>query len=395
MSLYEKMAQRTGDLSWSQPEFYKLDGTDNNKFEELLDRDPSVRVFDPINEIADDMFELEHPDQKRDDKLRKDYTEEILDAELGYGNFVHMPWANAAIRYPAQQEHLALRTFRNQFLITEDEQLAINDKKIAAFGMSVGSKIIDELVPGGIGNDYTLGDFDKLAPSNLNRIRSHMGQVGMYKVDIAARKISEIDPYVSQSLAYDGYNHETTPELLNSGRRPDLIIEEVDDLPTKARIRQYAAEHGIPLVMAADVAERSLLHVERHDLEDVKPFNGKIDQATYEALVEGTLPEEEYLRANIKILGMKNALASARFIDSNLSIEKRLAGIPQLGAIATLGGVLVNRASREIFLGRKLESGVYKASIEDILDTQRVSTRRQHAASIANLLKSTRATKQV
>ena len=394
MSLQEKIAQRAGNTSWSQPEIYKLDGSDDDAFEDLLDRNPALRTFDPIDAIADDMFELDHPDQKRDDKLREEYKEKVLDAGLGYGNFVHMPWANAAIRYPDRQDHFALRTFRNQYLITKDEQETVGDMKIAAFGMSVGSKIIDELVPSGIGNDYTLGDFDRLAPSNLNRIRSHMGHVGMLKVDIAARKISEIDPYVSQTLASDGYNPDTTPGLLDRGRRPDVIVEEVDDLPTKARIRQYAAEHGIPLMMAADVAERSLLHVERHDIEDVKPFNGKIDQATYEALIDGTLSQDEYLKANIKILGMGNALASARFIDSNLSIEKRLAGIPQLGSIATLGGVLVSRAIREVSLGRRMESGVYKASVEDILHTQRVSTRREHAASVGRLLRSMKAAKQ-
>lgn len=393
MSLQEKIAQRAGDMTWSQPEIYKLDGSDDNAFEDLLDRNPTLRTFDPIDEIADDMFELDHPDQKRDDKLRKEYKEKVFDAGLGYGNFVYMPWANAAIRYPEQQDHFALRTFRNQYLITKDEQEVIGDKKIAAFGMSVGSKIIDELVPAGIGNNYTLGDFDRLAPSNLNRIRSHMGQVGMYKVDIAARKISETDPFINLTLARDGFNQATTPDLLNDVGS-DLIVEEVDDLVAKSRLRQYAAEHGKAVVMGADVGERSLLHVERHDLGKVKPFNGRIDEATFERLVDGTLPQEEYLKANIKILGVKNALASARFIDSNLSIEKNLAGIPQLGPVATLGGVLVARAAREIFLGRKMESGVYKASVEDILRTQRVSTRREHAASVARLLKSMKAAKQ-
>lgn len=393
MSLQEKIAQRSGNMMWSQPEIYKLDGSGDDAFDDLLDRNPTLRTFDPIDDIADDMFEYEHPDQKRDDKLREEYKEKVFDAGLGYGNFVHMPWANAAIRYPEQQDHFALRTFRNQYLITKDEQKIIGNKKIAAFGMSVGSKITDELAPAGIGNNYTLGDFDRLAPSNLNRIRSHMGQVGMHKVDIAAIKISEIDPFIDITLARDGFNQSTTPDLLND-IGSDLIIEEVDDLVAKARLRDLAAKSGTPLIMGADVGERSLLHVERHDLGEVKPFNGRIDQATYEALLDDRLPQEEYLKANIKILGMRNALASARFIDSNLSIEKQLAGIPQLGPIATLGGVLATRAAREIFLGRKMESGVYKASVEDILHTQRVSTRREHAASVARLFKSMKAAKQ-
>lgn len=60
MSLHEKMNNAKYDGSWTQPERYKLDGTDNDRFEDLLDRE-SLLVHDPIAEISDDLFELRHP----------------------------------------------------------------------------------------------------------------------------------------------------------------------------------------------------------------------------------------------------------------------------------------------------------------------------------------------
>ncbi len=387
MSIESKMTRAAAQhTEWSQPRHYVLDGTDNDTFEQLLDTG-QVTVHDGIDQITEDMFELTHPDQKGNEAARHTYTEEFQEQGIGYGQWVHFPWQRAVVRYPEPNDHLRLRTFRNQYLVTQDEQDTLYDKTVAVFGMSVGSNITDQLVQSGIGNKYILGDFDTLAPSNLNRIRAHMGHVGLRKVDIMARKISEVDPYIEQIHVHEGYDPETTPRLLDT-HRPDIIVEEIDDVTMKARIRQYAKDKGIPLVMAADVAERSLLHVERHDKEDIEPFNGRLSKEAFDALIEGEVSDAEKLKANIKILGMRNALASARFIESNMDIGKRLAGIPQLGAIATSGAALTDRGVREILLDRKLTSGVYTQSAEKALKTQRLSTRRQHAQSLRELLRS-------
>lgn len=385
-SIESRINIMAADTTWSAPRRYKLDGTDDTSFGQLLDTQ-SVTVHDGIDQITEDMFELTHPHQKGDVEALDEYAQTLGEQGIGYGQWVHFPWQRNVVRYPEPEDHLRLRTFRNQYLITEEEQNTLYDKTVAVFGMSVGSNITDQLIQSGIGNKYILGDFDTLAPSNLNRIRAHMGHVGLRKVDIMARKISEVDPYIEQVHIHDGYDPATTPAILEE-HRPDIIVEEIDDVSTKARIRQYAKEHGIPLVMAADLAEMSLLHVERHDLGGVKPFNGRLSMAAFNALAAGDMSEVDKLKANIKILGMRNALASARFIESNIDIGRRLAGIPQLGAIATAGAALTDRGVREILLGRKLDSGVYKQSAEKSLGTQRLATHRQHAKSIQSLLRS-------
>lgn len=387
MNLEQKMMKVSANDTWVAPTHYKLDGTDNDQFEALLD-EGEVTVSDGIHEIAADLFELHNPDLKGNISAQNKYVEEFIEEKgLSYGEWVHFPWQRNVVRYPERADHLRLRTFRNQYLVTKEEQDTLYNKTIAVFGMSVGSNITDQLLQSAIGNKYYLGDFDRLSPSNLNRIRAHMGHLGMRKVNIMGRKISEVDPFIEQFHIHEGYDPQTTPDILDVAQ-PDIIIEEIDDVSTKAMIRQYAKERGIPLVMAADLAETSLLHVERHDLEDVKPFNGRLSQAAFNALVAGDLTDSEKLKANIKILGARNALASARFIESNLDIGKRLAGIPQLGAIATAGAALTDRGVREILLDRKMDSGIYKQSAEKTLRTQRLATRREHARSVKKLLSS-------
>lgn len=365
-----KMTQET--IGWQQPMRYKLDGSADADFHDLLDSD-HLSIIDPIEDIIDDLSELRYPNAKTDAVSREQFREELTDFGLGYGEWVHFPWSRTVVRYPEQQDHRDLRTFRNQHLVTAEEQGVLNEASIAVFGLSVGSNITDQLVQSGIGDTYVLGDFDRLSPTNLNRIRATMGQVGLRKVDIMARKISEVDPYIAQHHLHDGYT-DAANEVLNVVR-PDIIIEEVDDLSTKARLRAYAAEHETALVMVTDLGEKSIIDIERHDLEEVKPFNGKVSQGLFEDLIADELSEKEKRSALMKIAGIRHI--SPRIIESAMDQNRTLGGLPQLGATAVAGASLANTATREILLGRKMKSGSYVQSPRKSLGTQRPTTLRQ------------------
>lgn len=381
----QRIEKSRADRRWSPPQHYKIDGTDNDAFDNLLGE--SVLIHDGLEEIASDLFELLHPSQSVDADAQQRFIQRIRAAGAEYGVWIHFPWSHQVVRYPHRDDHLKLRTYRNQYLVTRDEQESLYNKTIAVFGMSVGSNIVDQLVQSGIGSRYILSDFDILTPTNLNRVRSTMAQVGSRKVDCVAKKISEVDPFIDQIHVHDGYDRQTTPTLLD-GCLPDLIVEEVDNLAAKAHIRKYASERSIPLVMATDLAEVSLLHVERYDQSGAKPFNGRVSPREYERMLTGELSPQELLKLHIKILGARNALSSSRFIESNLDIGTSLAGIPQLGSVATAGAALTDRCVREILLGRSLASGIYKLSAGTTLKAQRNSSRREHLRSILRLVRS-------
>jgi len=366
---------------WTPPVLHKV--ATSEEVNELVKDERIHQLIDPIEYIADDLFELNHPDRMDDEAARSAFKDEVIEQGAAFGHWVHYPWSDTLVRFPDNDDHYDLRTFRNRNLLTTNEQQTVRRKKIAAFGLSVGSKIVDETVQGGIGNEYMLFDFDKLNPTNLNRIRATMAQVGLYKTTIAGRKMGEIDPYINQTHFTSGYDR-ITDDILRA-ERPDVIIEEVDNLEVKARLRRIAEELGIPLVMAGDVADRSTIDIERHDLEKVKPFNGKLSKKDVEAILSGSMSEKDQETALIKILGLKNL--SPRLIDSAMARGIELAGFPQLGTTATAGGALATVAIRDIFLDRKVDSIARVYNPRNVLKNGRPTTLSEDIDTIKRFIK--------
>lgn len=185
-----------------------------------------------------------------------------------------------------------------------------------------------------------------------------MRHVGMAKIDLAACKISEIDPYVEQMHLREGYGPSSARVL--DEFKPDLIVEEVDDMAVKAQIRRWAARTRTPLIMVSDIGERSVVDVERHDLEGVRPFNGRLSRGTFDRLADGRLDQAELQRVMIKIVGARNL--SVRMVKSAALVGKELAGVPQLGSSAAAGAAIATVAARSLLVGEVLKSGSYAMS---------------------------------
>ncbi len=335
---------------WAAPKGYKINS--EKEMAELVNDEKINSVIDSAQYIADDLFELNRPDLKKDEAARALFCDDIKEQGYLYGKWFHYPWNSSLVRFPEDEDYYNLRTFRNKKLITNDEQSLLRQKKIAAFGLSVGSNVIDSTMQSGIGNEYLLFDFDRLTPTNLNRIHAGMGQVGLLKTTVAGRKMAELDPYIEQQHFINGYDDNTDGILRIE--RPDIIIEEVDDLKVKARLRKIAGELKIPIVTAGDVADKVVLDIERHDLELVRPFNGKLSKKAVEDLIYGGGSKDREGDI-IRLLGLANL--SPRIIESAMVNGIELAGFPQLGTTASIGGAMASVAIRDILLGRKVESG--------------------------------------
>lgn len=312
-------------------------------------------IVDPLPHIAADLYDLHRAGPHGDADARARYVGEFTEHGQRYGCWVHFPWAGELVRYPTPEDHRALQTFRNRDLITGAEQRRMGSARIAVIGLSVGSTLVDQLVQLGIGGGFLLADGDVLRPTNLNRLRATMREVGMSKLHVQARKISEANPFVDQ-VHLDGHYDEDQQGALD-GFRPDVIIEEVDDLAVKARLRRYAARRRVPLLMVSDVGERSVVDVERHDLGPTTPFNGVIPLSVTRQLLQGTLPEKAALITTIRLVGLRNL--SARLLRSAVAVGTELAGNPQLGSTANSGAALASVAVRELLTGGRLPSGRY------------------------------------
>jgi len=357
----------TSSPAWSTPESFDLsDEVDKRMLQTRFNEHRVSAVIDPIQSVAAELFEILHPDRKEDDRLRDEFITNIMSRQLGYGRWFLFPWSGGQlVRYPNAEEHRLLRTARNRDLITSQEQLRLYDSTIAIVGLSVGSKVVEGLVATGIGGKLILADMDRISPTNLNRIGGDFTDVGSHKVDVLAKKISKIDPYIEQVH----YRSGVTPDLLREivdQHKPDIIVDEVDQLDIKAHIRRLSLQKKIVVMMATDAGDKALLDVERYDLDRTsEPFLGKLPASKIDRIIGGSLSKKETQMALLKLVGVRHV--TSRLIRSGMNQDRTLSGIPQLGATASVGGSLVAIASREVLLGRTLRSGRYECSPKRIL----------------------------
>lgn len=313
-------------------------------------------VVDAIDAIVEDLVEQRVGRTEIAPGLRISLEDELRSHVRATSNWVTFPWLNRVVRYPAKPDHQSLRTWRNRDLVTADEQSRLLGIRVAVFGLSVGSNIVDQLSHSGIGGSFLIADKDRVSPSNLNRIRASMTDVGLKKTTVAGRKLAQTDPYIEQVHLPDGYVPRVTDSLLEE-YRPDLIFDEVDNLAIKAMIRRVAMRLRIPVIMVGDIGDRSVVDVERYDIdENPTPFNGQIPKASYEQLLRDEIRDpREILQLLVALNGPENI--SERLFASATNPE--LGGLPQLGATATAGAALADRIVRAIVLDRALASDRY------------------------------------
>jgi len=279
-----------------------------------------------------------------------------------YGTWAYYPWANSLVHVLPPDEYRELRLSRNRNKIKPAEQNRLSAARVGIVGLSVGFSIAQTLVLEGIGGEIRLADHDTLCLSNLNRVPASNREIGINKAVVAARRLFEIDPYLSIRVFSEGLTPENTAPFLVDGGSLDLVIEECDDLATKLRVRSEARSSGIPVIM--DTNDRGMIDVERFDLQPERPLLhgllGDLDAAG----VDGLSPSEsiELVR---RFLG-RDAM-SHRLAESLEQIGVTLVSWPQLGSGTAMGAGMVTDVARRVLLNRFRGSGRYYADPEHLV----------------------------
>ena len=89
-----------------------------------------------------------------------------------------------------------------------------------------------------------------------------MLDLGVNKAVLAARRIAELDPYLTVRVFTAGLTDDTVNEFLDG---LDVVVEECDSLDMKAMVREEARARRLPVLMAT--SDRGLVDVERFDLD--------------------------------------------------------------------------------------------------------------------------------
>jgi len=279
-----------------------------------------------------------------------------------YGVWVYYPWNNRLVHLLGEKEFIELRTNRNKYKITDDEQNTLSSKIIGIIGLSVGQSVALTLAMERSFGELRLADFDTLDLSNLNRIRTPIYNIGVKKVVLAAREIAEIDPFLNVVIFDEGIDESNIDEFFTSGGKLDLLIEECDGLDIKILSRYKARQHKIPVLM--DTSDRGMLDIERFDLEPNRPIlHGLIEDVDI-AKLKG-LSQEDKLQYLLPMVGIDKI--SPQMKASMIEVQNSISTWPQLASSVVMGGGVTAEMGRKILLGQSTISGRFYVDLDEII----------------------------
>ncbi|MDT5289826.1 MAG: hypothetical protein QOF88_4715, partial [Mycobacterium sp.] len=274
--------------------------------------------------------------------------------------WAYYPWRRTVVKILGPRSFRRLRLDRNRNLITVDEQDRLGTLRIGVVGLSSGHVIAHTLAAQGLCGELRLADFDDLELSNLNRVPGSVFDLGVNKARVAARRIAELDPYLTVRAMTSGVTPATVGIFLEG---LDIVIEECDSLDIKALVREQARARRLPVLMAT--SDRGLIDVERFDLEPGRPiFHGLL--GTVDTAELSGLSSQQKIPHVLRLVDVTGL--SMRAAASLLEVGHTLATWPQLAGDVTLGAGAIAEAVRRIGLGEPLSSGRVNLDVGATLD---------------------------
>lgn len=364
--LLQKLQSLNSDLHTFRPVVFRLSEEKSSEaLRILLDNNHSIQIVDEIEYQLRELIKSLHPSIKI---TENDYPAKI-EAHLNgidrrkYGVWIYYPWLNKLIHSLDEEEFVEVRTNRNRYKITRNEQEKLAQKKIGIIGLSVGQSIALTLALERGCGEIRLADFDTAELSNLNRIRTGIHNLGLKKTVIAAREIAEIDPYIKVKVFNEGISKDNIDEFfIDQDGKLDILVEVCDGLDIKINSRYKARELGIPVVM--DTNDRGMLDVERFDLEPERSILHGLADGLDPDNIKG-LTNEQKIPYMLRMIDGANL--SPRLKASMIEVEQSINTWPQLGSSVTLGGAITSDICRRILLDQFKDSGRYYVDLDQII----------------------------
>ncbi len=340
----------------SAPKLFDLTkGADHQELGNLIAGGLVLRVVDDYREQHLELFGVKNPAKVYTTTFKQEFETYYQDLATAtpiwrQGRWVYYPWSATAVHVLPEADFWLVRTARNKNLINAEEQDKFYNATVGIGGMSIGSSVAFALVLQGGAKRLKLADMDRLALSNTNRILMGVDNLGVLKVEMAARRIYEINPYAEIELFTEGLQPDNIEKFFEG---LDVVVDELDNLAVKYLIREQAKKHKIAVVMAADNGDNSVVDVERYDLDPNTPFfHGRMGEVSYEMLSK--LDKFGIGKMITKHVGPENV--TERMQQSLLEMGKTSVSWPQLGGAAMINGAAVAYCVRKILTGQELET---------------------------------------
>ncbi|MFN3529051.1 MAG: ThiF family adenylyltransferase [Bacteroidia bacterium] len=350
------------------PAFYRIFQQEDAEIFNLLISDPDLIIHDSLQRQLAELIQLRRIGQP---PLANTELSEAIAQMLGqrgmhdYGVWVFYPWSRRLVHLLDEAEFKLVRTSRNRYKISDEEQQVLAGKKVGIVGLSVGSSIAITMAMERSFGKLVLADFDTIDLSNLNRIRARLSDLGMNKAVLMAREIAELDPFLPLSVMHEGLSEQNMDAFFDTDGGLDLVIDECDSLEMKIKIRLEAKKRGIPVIM--ETSDRGMLDIERFDLEPDRPiFHGRLGDLPLFGIEKLGMPERmQYLMA---IVGFQEVSERLRY--SYSEIGKSLHTWPQLASAVVMGGGTTADTARRVLLAEAVPSGRFYVDMNQLIPNQ-------------------------
>ena len=147
------------------------------------------------------------------------------------------------------------RLSRTEILLGKEAMEKIANSRVAVFGIGgVGGYAMEALARSGVGT-LDIIDSDRVAASNLNRqIIATRDTIGQLKVDVAKKRINDIDPDIVVNT-YDCFYLPEERDGFPFGDY-DFIVDAIDTVMAKIDLIFSAKEFNVPIISAMGCGNR-------------------------------------------------------------------------------------------------------------------------------------------
>ena len=141
------------------------------------------------------------------------------------------------------------RYLRNIPALTEEECRMLRGKRVLIAGCGgLGGNLINMLSRVGVGN-LRIADGDVFEATNLNRqLFSEIPVLGVNKAEVAAGRVSRINPDVCVETVTEFITVDNAPEII---RDCDVVVDALDNIPGRRALAAACEKAKIPFVYGA------------------------------------------------------------------------------------------------------------------------------------------------
>ncbi|KAF2400641.1 hypothetical protein EJ06DRAFT_548636 [Trichodelitschia bisporula] len=193
------------------------------------------------------------------------------------------------------QELINEQLARTSVFLTPAGLAAVRESFVVVVGCGgVGSHAAAALVRSGIGS-IRLVDFDQVTLSSLNRHAvATLADVGTPKVHALRRRLEHVAPWVKFDCRAELFSAGSAGALLGEweGRKPDWVVDAIDNVDSKVALLHYCATNGIKVVSAMGAGCKS---------DPTRVFVGDISSTTDD-------PLSRHTRRRLRALGITSGI---------------------------------------------------------------------------------------